>query len=82
VAFALKRADASASIDLRLTLGGHALPSIQVDGAWREHRWQLPAGMLKQGKLQAHIASSDRNARFVVDHVLLLPRNSELVAQH
>jgi hypothetical protein len=54
---------------------------VQVDGSWDEFRFVLPAGKLRAGHVPARITSSDPNARFSVDHVLLLPRRSEVFAQ-
>lgn len=81
VAIAAKRTDASHSAELELSIGGHALDAIQVDGSWDEYRFVLPPGSLHAGRVQAQLHTGDPAARFAIDHVLLLPRASELIAQ-
>jgi hypothetical protein len=80
VVLGAKRSDAAAPAPLRLTIGGRALAEVAVDGSWDELRWTLPAGSLAQGRVQARL-QSDEPARFAIDHLLLLPRSSIVVAQ-
>jgi arylsulfatase A-like enzyme/HEAT repeat protein len=77
----IKRVDAAGVAPLELTLGSRALDAIQVDGAWAEYRWTLPANSLQEGRLNARLTSPDAGARFAVDHLLLLPSASETLAQ-
>jgi HEAT repeats len=81
VAVAIKRSDAARPADLQLTLGDHALPKFAVDGSWSEERFTLPPGSLAEGRVQARLASADPTARFAIDHILLLPLNSVVLAQ-
>jgi HEAT repeat protein len=80
VAIAAKRTDANHSADLVLSVGGHAFDPIKVDGSWDEYRFVLPAGSLHAGHVQAQLRTGDAAARFAIDHVLLLPRTTELLA--
>jgi arylsulfatase A-like enzyme len=77
----VKRVDASHAAELELSIEGHAFDAIKVDGSWDEYRFVLPAGSVRAGRAQARLHATDPAARFGVDHVLLLPRSSELLAQ-
>lgn len=76
----IKRIDAASAAALRLSIAGHNLEPAQTDGSWTELRWTLPAGMLRAGRAQVRLEAADPNARFAVDHLLLLPRTSVIVA--
>jgi hypothetical protein len=77
----VKRSDAKLAASLQLTIAGQVLNPVQVDGSWDEFRFVLPPGKLRAGHVPARITSSDPSARFAVDHLLLLPRSSEVFAQ-
>jgi HEAT repeat protein len=81
VVFAVKRADSAAAATLQLSVAGRAFDPVQVDGSWDEFRFVLPPGALQKGRVQARITSADATARFTADHLLLLPRTSEVFAQ-
>ena len=66
---------------MQLTIGGHVLPKIAVDGSWSEERFTLPAGSLHEGRVNAQFSTAEPAARFAIDHLLLLPLNSVVVAQ-
>ena len=53
----------------------------KVDGSWDEYRFVLPAGSLHAGRVQAQLQRARSGRALRVDHVLLLPRTSELIAQ-
>jgi arylsulfatase A-like enzyme/HEAT repeat protein len=74
VLLSLRRTDSTQPTSLELTLGDHTLPPAQVDGAWSEERWTLPANALRSGDLKATLKAADPRARFEVDHVLIVPR--------
>jgi arylsulfatase A-like enzyme/HEAT repeat protein len=76
VLLSAKRADASASVALELSIGQQVLMPVQVDGAWAEYRWELPPGALHKGSLRAEIHVLNPAARVQVDHLLLIPRTS------
>jgi arylsulfatase A-like enzyme len=78
---ALKRADSNHPAQIDLAIGSQTLDPMHVDGSWDEYRFVLPPGSLSAGRVQARLHSADPNARFAIDHVLLLPRTSELLAQ-
>jgi arylsulfatase A-like enzyme len=77
----LRRTDAAASADVKVQIGATTLPHVRVDESWREHRWSLPEGALPRGHVQLRLSSSVPGARFALDHALLLPVPSELLAQ-
>ena len=81
VALAIKRTDAARAADLQLVIDGHALPKFAADGSWSEERFTLPAGSLREGRIQAHFSTPDPAARFALDHLLLIPLNSVVIAQ-
>ncbi len=72
----VKRVDAVQPAELTLTIAGHKLAPVRVDGAWAEYRWRLPAGTLGSGTQSARLDCAAPEARFEVDHLLLLPRES------
>jgi HEAT repeat protein len=78
----VKRTDASSSAEVEVSIAGHALEPIHVDGEWSEYRWPLEPGSLAQGSVRAEIHSREPSARFEVDHLLLVPRNSDGVSAH
>jgi arylsulfatase A-like enzyme len=80
VALAIKRSDEPAPAQLRVTIGTRVLEPVQVDGSWNELRWNLPADTLATGALQARLDSQDPAARFAVDHLLILPRTTVMLA--
>jgi hypothetical protein len=73
----VKRTDAAKSAELRLSIEGVQLEPVQVDDEWTEYRWQLKPGQLSFGFADAEISSTTGEARFAVDHLLLLPQNTE-----
>jgi len=77
----LRRGDAAAAVDVSVQIGAIALPPIRVDDAWREHRWSLPEGSIPNGQVPVRLSSGVAGARFAVDHALLLPVPSQLLAQ-
>ncbi len=81
VALSIRRTDAAAAATLKLTIAGRHLDPVRVDGSWAEYRWTLPPGSLRAGRIQARLSGDGPRTRFAVDHLLLLPRSSELVAQ-
>jgi arylsulfatase A-like enzyme len=81
VALSIRRTDSARPARLTVVIGTRTLDPIEVDGSWAEYRFTLAPGDLQQGRIAAHLASSSPEARFAVDHLLLLPRNSELVAE-
>jgi arylsulfatase A-like enzyme/HEAT repeat protein len=74
VLLSLRRTDSTQPTDLELSIGDQALPHVRVDGAWSEERWALPPNALRAGELKAILKPADPNARFEVDHVLIVPR--------
>jgi arylsulfatase A-like enzyme/HEAT repeat protein len=77
-----KRTDQPGPAELTLEIDGRKLAPLKVDGGWSELRWTLPEGSLRTGRAQARIEALDPDARFAIDHLLLLPRSSLIVAQH
>lgn len=77
----IKRNDGAGPAPLRVALGEKEFSPVQVDGSWHEFRFSVPTATLHAGKLRASLISTDREARFAVDHLLLLPSTSEAVAQ-
>jgi HEAT repeat protein len=81
----LRRSDDAAAAEVKVQLGATSLSPIRVDHAWREHRWSLPEGSVlrgQRGPLALRLSTSVPGARFAVDHALLLPVASQLLAQH
>jgi arylsulfatase A-like enzyme len=76
----VRRSDAPQEVELEVTLGGTRLEPMRVDANWSELRWTLPPGALRSGALTAQVTSSNPQARFALDHLLLLPLGSELAA--
>ncbi|MBN1654818.1 MAG: sulfatase-like hydrolase/transferase [Deltaproteobacteria bacterium] len=79
---AVRRTDSSKPTQLRLSIGRTDFEPVQVDGGWQEYRWPVEAGILSSGKATARIKSTDRGARFAVDHLLVYPRDHEKKPQH
>jgi HEAT repeat protein len=82
VVLSAKRTDDPGPAELAVVIGGRRLAPLKVDGGWSELRWTLPAGSLQEGRVEARIEATDPDARFAIDHLLLLPRSSLVVAQH
>ena len=70
----VKRADGAEPAELRVRIGAHELSPVRVNGAWSEYRWDVDPAMLQRGALRAEIRASVPDARFALDHFLLLPR--------
>jgi HEAT repeat protein len=81
IVLGLKRNDAPAPTDLKLSIAGRTLDPQPFDGAWKELRWTLPPGALHAGRTHVKLEATDAAARFAVDHLLVLPRTSVIVAQ-
>ncbi|MDH5490873.1 MAG: HEAT repeat domain-containing protein [Myxococcales bacterium] len=67
----MRRIDASTPVSVRVTIGGHPLEPIEVDGRWIEARITLPPGPFEDRR--ARFELEDEAARLALDHVLLLP---------
>jgi len=78
----IKRTDNEQPIQVGLSIGRTEFESIQFDGKWRELRWPIDEGVLAEGAAKARIRCDDANARFAVDHLLLLPRTHERKERH
>ena len=78
----VRRSDGAAPAELAVNLGGTAIGTIRVDDGWREYRWPVPEGVRLRGRLPLRLSTSSEGARFAVDHALLLPVSSELLARH
>jgi arylsulfatase A-like enzyme/HEAT repeat protein len=76
VLLSAKRADASSTVGLEVSIGDQTLPTIQIDSAWSEYRWNLPANALKQGRVRAQLQLQSAAARIQIDHLLLVPRTA------
>jgi hypothetical protein len=74
VLLSLRRTDSTQPTELELSIGDRTLPRVRVDGAWSEERWSLPANALRSGELRATLKAMDPQARFEVDHILIVPR--------
>jgi hypothetical protein len=77
----LRRSDAAAPVSVTVQVGAQTLATIDVDQAWREHRWTLPEGSVPRGQLPVRLSVATPGARVAIDHALLLPVPSELLAQ-
>ncbi len=76
VLLSIRRSDGVTATALDVSIGTYALPQLNVDGVWNEARWSLSAGALRSDKLRATLRASDPNARFEVDHLLIVPRTA------
>jgi arylsulfatase A-like enzyme len=79
-ALSIKRVDGDSPVPLQVTIGSYVLQPFQVDGSWHEHHFVLPAGFFARGRARAHLSSNQPDARFELDHVLLLPRTNTVLA--
>jgi hypothetical protein len=60
---------------LKLTLAGHELANIEVDGSWREHRIDVPPEWLSGTNVKLGLDWAGDAPYVVLDHALLVPRN-------
>lgn len=72
----VKRADGADPTELRVSLGAQELTPVNVNGAWNEYRWDVDPATLGRGDVRAEIHTSLPDARFALDHFLLLPRTT------
>ncbi|HMI90812.1 MAG TPA: sulfatase-like hydrolase/transferase [Polyangiales bacterium] len=77
----LRRSDAAAAVEVQVQVGATALPAIRVDDSWHEYRWSLPEGSIPHDHVPVRLSSLVPGARFALDHALLLPVPSQLLAQ-
>lgn len=77
----LRRADGPDAAPIRLRIGERELGPVAVAGQWEEHRWDLEREDLA-GPPAAVILQTDGEARFSVDHVLLVPHPPTVAAAH
>jgi arylsulfatase A-like enzyme len=68
----LRRSDATAPTSVELHLGQHVL-QLQVDSAWSEQRFVLPAHSLPEGPIRAELHIPQDGARLELDHLLIVP---------
>ncbi|MFI5306477.1 MAG: HEAT repeat domain-containing protein [Polyangiales bacterium] len=80
-ALAIKRADTTRPVTLTLSIDGKRIDAVAVDGRWAEYRFMLRPRSLPRGRVEARLESDDPSARVTLDHLLLLPRTSEWIAE-
>ncbi|HTU61888.1 MAG TPA: HEAT repeat domain-containing protein, partial [Polyangiales bacterium] len=68
----LRRADLPAAASATLHIGQHVL-QLEVDGAWNEQRFTLPAHSLPRGPIRAELLIPEPGVRIELDHLLLVP---------
>jgi hypothetical protein len=78
---ALRRADGTEPTRVELAIGGERVGEVPLDGTWKEHRFELRSERLAAGHVDARLTAADPQARIALDHLLLLPRGQEAVAQ-
>ncbi|HEX7476328.1 MAG TPA: sulfatase-like hydrolase/transferase [Polyangiales bacterium] len=70
----IKRLDAVQPAEVTVSIGGQTLSPVRIDGAWAEYRWPVAAPLLVGESVEAQLRTTQPEARFEVDHLLLLPR--------
>ena len=59
---------------LKLSISGHELANIEVDGTWREQRIAVPAEWLRGSHTKLALDISGEGPYVELDHALLVPR--------
>lgn len=70
----IRRLDRQDSATLSVRLGDLSLADVQVDGQWTDQHLPLDPGTLRSGRVVLKLSSIPAEARFAIDHVLILPR--------
>jgi len=73
----VRRADAAAASELAITIAEQPPETRTVDGEWTELRWRLPPGALPAGPTPAVLRAVERDARFELDHLLIVPLTAD-----
>jgi hypothetical protein len=68
-----KRADSPERTDVTLTIGREAPVTLAIDGNLAEQRVPMSAASLRADHVRVELSAMDANARFTVDHVLVVP---------
>jgi len=79
---AAKRQDGPGPARLRLELDGRALTEGSFDASWSELRFAVDGASLRRRSASLQLVSEEPQARFTVDHLLLLPKRATAVARH
>ncbi len=77
ILLSVRRKDAATPAALHLRLGNLELDPVEVDGSWTELRWSLGAETLASGRVRAELETPEPEARFLIDHLLVIP-NTQL----
>jgi arylsulfatase A-like enzyme/HEAT repeat protein len=76
----VRRTDGDDPVTLALTLSGKPLATVRAAASFTEQRVPIEPGALRHGPLKLGIAASTQEARFAIDHALLVPREGALLA--
>ena len=76
----LRRDGASETGKLDVSLGGHSLGSIDVDGSFREQRLTVPAELLAPAGVRLELEWKGPPPYVTLDHALMVPRSQKLAA--
>jgi hypothetical protein len=68
-----KRVDAPEGLPCEVALRGAAIGTLRLDGSYREQRWDVSDALLRDARLPLAIDCEPKQARFALDHVLVVP---------